>query len=209
MASIGRSERAGDELVDETHAVRDLLRTTWWTFALRGVLALFLGLLFLGSPLRAISTVVLIFGAWALVDGAITLIAAITKRKSWELGVLGFIGVIAGYLILTRPTGAMMVFFVLAAAWIMARGATEIAIGVGLPRGTAGRGVLIAMGLIGFAFGMFMIAAPAMGVTVLGWWIALYALFEGVAALTLGFQVRRLKREIAAITPFTPHAVPT
>lgn len=147
---------------------------------------------------------VVVFGAWIFVDGVITLITAISRHRSWQLAILGVVGVGLGYLIVTRPAGAAVVFVVLAAAWIMTHGVTEIALGASVRRGTPGRGVMIALGLASFVFGIFLVAAPAMGLTVLGWWIGAYALFVGALFIVLAVQVRRIKREVVELAPKHP-----
>ncbi len=193
------ARREADDLVRDAGELRGILGEMWWSLALRGVLAITIGFLFLARPLQGLSTLVILFGAWIFVDGVITLITAISRHRSWQLAILGVIGVGLGYLILTRPTGAAVVFVVLAAAWIMTHGVTEIALGASVKRGVAGRGTMIALGLASFVFGIFLIAAPAMGLTVVGWWIGAYALFAGALFILLAVQVRRIKRDVTAL----------
>lgn len=198
------ARKEADDLVREAGELRGLLGEMWWALALRGVLALTIGFLFLARPLQGLSTLVVVFGAWIFVDGVITLITAISRHRSWQLAILGVVGVGLGYLIVTRPAGAAVVFVVLAAAWIMTHGVTEIALGASVRRGTPGRGVMIALGLASFVFGIFLVAAPAMGLTVLGWWIGAYALFVGALFIVLAVQVRRIKREVVELAPKHP-----
>ncbi|HET9757322.1 MAG TPA: DUF308 domain-containing protein, partial [Candidatus Limnocylindrales bacterium] len=60
----------------------------WWTFILRGVLAILFGVIAFISPPVTIAALVLLFGAWALVDGVFDIVAAIQHRtmdQSWCL----------------------------------------------------------------------------------------------------------------------------
>lgn len=56
-----------------------LLARNWWLFLLRGVAALIFGVLSLVWPGISLATLILLFGAYALVDGAFALAAAIVE----------------------------------------------------------------------------------------------------------------------------------
>jgi uncharacterized membrane protein HdeD (DUF308 family) len=195
------ARREADDLVRDAGEVRSLLREMWWALGLRGVLALTVGVLFLIRPVQALATLVVVFGAWVFVDGVITMVSAIARHKSWQMGVLGVVGIGLGAWIVTRPASASVVFLILAAAWIMTHGVTEIALSANLRKGTPGRFALIVMGVVSFAFGIFLIVAPTVGLTVLGWWIGIYALFNGALFVGLAFHVRRVKHRLADLAP--------
>ena len=57
----------------------------WWTFILRGVLAILFGVLAFFAPTFGIAILVGLFAAWAFIDGAGNLIAGIRTRTLKQL----------------------------------------------------------------------------------------------------------------------------
>ena len=56
----------------------ETLSRHWWAVALRGVAAILFGVLALVWPGITVFALVIVFGAYALVDGAFTLLAALS-----------------------------------------------------------------------------------------------------------------------------------
>jgi uncharacterized membrane protein HdeD (DUF308 family) len=58
----------------------------WWLFALRGVVAVIFGIVALIRPEQMLQALVLMFGAYALVDGIFTVIAGRINFQydSWQ-----------------------------------------------------------------------------------------------------------------------------
>jgi uncharacterized membrane protein HdeD (DUF308 family) len=206
VTEVGLSERdarmEAEDLLRDAGVAHGYFSKRWWVLVLRGVLAIAVGLLFVARPVSALASLVVVLGAWILVDGVIAIAQAISQRRAWHVYLEGAIGILIGYLILTRPVGAAMALLVLTAAWSIGRGISEIAIGAGMRRGEPGRGTLVFVGIVSFLFGIVLIAAPLLGVVTLGWWLGAYALAYGAMLIVLGFQVRRVKEEVReAIEP--------
>jgi uncharacterized membrane protein HdeD (DUF308 family) len=146
--------------------------------------------LFLARPITGVVSVALVFGAWVFVDGVTAFVAALTGRRTWNLALAGLIGIAIGVLMLARPQISIAVFFVLAAAWMIARGVTEIALGVRTQHDTGSKVALIAMGVLSALFGLFMLLVPAAGVVALGFWLAIYALAYGFLFIVVSLQLR-------------------
>ena len=62
----------------------ETLSRNWWAVALRGVAAILFGVLALVWPGITVFALVIVFGAYALVDGAFTLVAAFGNRDGGE-----------------------------------------------------------------------------------------------------------------------------
>ncbi|NIQ57357.1 MAG: HdeD family acid-resistance protein, partial [Gemmatimonadetes bacterium] len=80
----------------------DLTRN-WWAVVLRGVLAIIFGLFALFLPGITLTALVLLFGAYALVDGVFAIVSAIrgqAGRSWWELAIEGIAGIAAGVIAL-------------------------------------------------------------------------------------------------------------
>ena len=82
------------------------LAGNWWALALRGLVAALFGLSALVWPGVPLAVLVLLFGAYALVDGAFGIVAAIrgsSERRELLLAE-GISGVLAGLWPLSGPT---------------------------------------------------------------------------------------------------------
>jgi uncharacterized membrane protein HdeD (DUF308 family) len=172
----------------------------WWTLLLRGALAIAAGILFLRRPVSALAALVLVFGAWTFVDGIIALGAGLSREKSWDLTLSGLIGIVIGAIAIMRPGVGLLVFYALVAIWIMGRGMTEIAWG-SHPHEQDGesRGGLIALGVLSFVFGLFLLIAPRVGVPALGVWIGFYAIVLGVALVASAFPLRHAQHRMSQL----------
>src|ERR671923_2512153 len=65
--------------VSRREAMKTMLARNWWVLALRGVLAIIFGVLAFLWPGLTLITLVLLFGAYALVDGVFAVIAGIAS----------------------------------------------------------------------------------------------------------------------------------
>ena len=202
---VGLEERAARD--SATTIVRDARDTaavkrlesprSWWSLALRGVLALAVGIVFLVRPHASVVAAVFVIGAWIFVDGIVGLVSAFTQEdRSWKAAPIGAVGAVIGYLILSRSGSATIVLYILIAAWALARGASEIALVARMNKHEPGRGTLAFLGIASFAFGVVLLVAPVVGVVALGLWIGLYAIIYGGIEVIRSFQVRRVSGEV-------------
>ncbi|MCC6315291.1 MAG: DUF308 domain-containing protein, partial [Thermomicrobiales bacterium] len=80
----------------------DTLARNWWTFVLRGVLAIIFGILAWFFTGAALLFLVFLFGAYALVNGVFAIIAGIAShgenQRWWAELLVGIAGVIVGIL---------------------------------------------------------------------------------------------------------------
>src|SRR5437763_9427871 len=90
--------------IDITGTVADTLRRNWWLLALRGLAAVVFGVLAFVWPGATLITLVWLFGAFALVNGFLSLAVADKAQKGYtRLGSLilgGLLGILAGLLAL-------------------------------------------------------------------------------------------------------------
>src|SRR5216684_817658 len=98
-----------------------VLATRWWTLALRGIAAIVFGILTFISPPSTLLALVILFGAYAIVDGVLSLILAI--RRPIE----GIAGIVSGVLTFIWPGLSALVLLYLIAAWAVITGVAEIA----------------------------------------------------------------------------------
>jgi uncharacterized membrane protein HdeD (DUF308 family) len=167
------------------------LARNWWALALRGLVAVLFGLLTFLLPGITLVTLVLLFGAYALVDGFFNLIAFFREPSHhWAFLVEGIIGVIAGILKFVWPAITAMVLLYLIAFWAIFTGVFEIVAGIRLRKAIANEWLLIVMGVLSLLFGVFILFAPGAGALATVLWIGAYALVFGIILLALAFRLR-------------------
>src|SRR5262245_2499837 len=104
----------------------DLLARSWWILVLRGVLAVAFGVLAYLAPGITLATLVLFFGAFALVNGTLAVIAAISGRRQnphwWVVLLEGGLGIAVGLLTLRAPGLTALALLLYIAAWAIVTG---------------------------------------------------------------------------------------
>jgi hypothetical protein len=103
----------------------------WWVLALRGVAGILLGIAAFAWPGLTLVVLVILFGAYLLVDGVLALVAG-GMARSWLIILEGAAGVIAGILALVWPGITAVVLLFLIAAWAIVTGVAELVAAVRL-----------------------------------------------------------------------------
>ncbi len=175
-------------------AMSALLAQNWWAVALRGAFAILFGLLTFVMPGVTIATLVILFAAYMLVDGAFGIVAAIRaaqKHERWGLLVLeGVANILAGAVALLWPAITVLVFVYLVAIWSIVSGAlmTVAAFRLNLDHG---RWMLVVAGVFSIIFGVLLFIGPIAGAVVLTLYLGAYALVFGVMLLAVAFRLRQ------------------
>ena len=170
----------------------DMLSRTWWLLALRGLVGLVFGVLFLAWPAASFAALVLVFGVWALVDGLFALAAAISGRRGGDAVLEGVLGVAIGALTFARPAVTAVAFYLVIAGWAVATGVLRIVAALRLRREIEGEIWLGLSGLASIGFGVLLVMLPSAGVLAIGWMIGVYALVIGALLIALSVRLRRL-----------------
>ena len=173
----------------------DTLARNWWAVALRGFAAVLFGLLTFLLPGITIATLVLLFGAYALVDGLFNIVAFFrVASHHWALLIEGVIGIIAGVLTFTWPAITAVALLYLIAFWAIFTGVFEIVAGIRLRKVIANEWLLLLMGTLSALFGLLILMAPGAGALAIVLWIGAYALMFGIVLLALAFRLRGHRR---------------
>src|SRR5213080_930613 len=174
----------------------ETLKRHWWVPVLRGVAAIVFGVIAFVYPGLTVAVLVLLFGAWVLVDGVFRIVGAIGHRASdpdwgWQL-VIGILGIIIGLLTFHAPGVTALALVIYIAAWALMIGVTEIALAIKMRREIKGEWLLILMGLASIVFAALLLWNPVAGAAALIWIIAWYAVIIGVLAIIFGLRLRSL-----------------
>jgi uncharacterized membrane protein HdeD (DUF308 family) len=189
----GRSASAS-----QLQAMNAALAQNWWAIAIRGVLAIVFGLIALVLPGATMLSLVLVFAAYALVDGIFAIVAAVRAARQHErwgmLGLEGIVNIITAAIAVLWPAITVVAFVLLVAAWAIVSGALLLAAAFRLSI-DHGRWWLVLGGIASVVYGVLLVVAPMIGALVLTWWLGAYALVFGVALLVLAFRLRARRNE--------------
>jgi uncharacterized membrane protein HdeD (DUF308 family) len=174
----------------------ETLKRHWWVPVIRGVAAIVFGMLAFVYPGLTVAILVLLFGAWVLVDGVFRVVGAIGGRATdpewgWHL-VIGILGIMIGFLTFHAPRITALALVIYIAAWALMIGATEIALAIKLRREIKGEWFLILMGLLSILFAFMLLWNPIPGALALVWLIGAYAIAFGILGIIFGIRLRGL-----------------
>ena len=182
----------------------------WWHFAVRGVLAIVFGVLALIWPDSTKLALVLLFGAFAFVDGIFAVTTGIAARghfeRWWALLLEGIAGIVIAVLTFVWPDVTALVLLYFIAAWAILTGIFEIMAAIELRNLIVGESVMMLYGLLSIVLGVLLFAFPEAGAVSLTWAIGLYAIFAGIMEIVFAFRLRGLGREIQPEQTSTAHA---
>ena len=161
-----------------------------WSFALRGLAAVLLGLGSLMAPQWTFLSVVLLFGVYAILDGVLAF--AVRPRAGSRLVHIarGVISFVAGSFALAWPGLSAFALVLVIASWAIAAGIVEVITAVQLRKEVRGEWLLAVEGTLSIVFGALLFVAPLVGVIVIGLWIGAYALVLGGMLIASAFHSR-------------------
>ena len=172
--------------------VIDELARHWWVIALRGLVAVLFGILAFAWPGMTLAALVLLFGAYALVDGVLGIVAALRgeSEQRWAMLIEGVVGVLAGLAAFAWPDLTALVLLYIIAFWAILTGALEIFAAIRLRQVIDNEWALILGGALSVLFGVILVVAPGAGALAVVWLIGAYALVFGVVLLALSWRLR-------------------
>jgi uncharacterized membrane protein HdeD (DUF308 family) len=171
-----------------------ILTRNWWAFALRGIVAIALGLLAFVVPGPTLVALIAVFAAYAIFDGVIAIVAGASSpgRPRWWIIFGGIAGIAIGVLTIISPGTTAIALVLLIGVWAIVTGVGEV-VSAYTMRAVIDREWLLALsGVISVGFGVLLLVAPGSGVLAVLWLIGYYAIFAGVMYLAMAFRLRRL-----------------
>jgi uncharacterized membrane protein HdeD (DUF308 family) len=176
---------------------------SWKRLAISGVAAVLFGLATLVWPNVTLWALVVLWGAFAFVDGITALSAAITDRLLLHRGWIAFwgvTGIAAGVVTFLWPSITALALLVVIATWALLIGTSQIAFAIAarkeIPRAwsVALRGVLLVL------LGLLLVIRPGDGALGITWAIGWLAFLFGAVQLWLASVVRHETRELTGQT---------
>lgn len=186
-----------------------MLANRWWLVALRGLFAVLFGVVAFIWPGITLAALVLLFGAYALVDGGLALFTAIGHRDAgqprWLLALEGLLGIATGIATFLWPGITALALLAVVAAWALLTGLVEIVAAIRLRKEIEGEWLLILSGVVSVVLGLALVIRPGAGLLALVWLAAAYAVVFGLLFIALGFRLRNWsKRGAGAVGAAIP-----
>jgi uncharacterized membrane protein HdeD (DUF308 family) len=174
----------------------------WWAFALRGLVAILFGVLAFAWPGVTLQVLVLLWGAFAFVDGVLALVAAIRTDNDHRWGLLleGIVGIGAGIVTFLYPGLTALVLLYIIAVWALLTGILELVAAVRLRKVIQNEWWLALSGILSVLFGIVLLAAPGAGALAVVWLIAAYAIVFGILNLALAVRLHGMGQRRHAVS---------
>src|SRR5215213_1816349 len=137
------------------------LADNWRALALRGIVALIFGLMVLFWPGLVLAVLALLFGIYAALDGAITLVPALRSQgrgaqKSLPLAE-GAVGIVAGLVAILWPGLSTSGLVYVIAGWALVTGVLEILTALLLRAEVENGWLLAGSGVLSVLFGTILV----------------------------------------------------
>jgi len=156
----------------------------WGSLAVRGIAAVLFGLAALIWPGLTLAVLIILYGAYALVDGVFAIVAGLragSGTRRWLLLAEGALGILAGLIAVFWPGVSAVVLLYIIAFW---------AILGGLLRIVGDEWTMALSGVLWVLLGIVLFALPGAGLLSLAWLIGIFALGAGITLIALALRVR-------------------
>lgn len=167
---------------------------SWWVLALRGLVAILFGLAALFWPGLILAVLIVLFGAYALVDGILAVIAAFRSSgrgmRRPLLLIEGVLGILFGILALLWPGLTALALLYIIAFWAIFSGIARIVMAVMLRREIENEWSIALSGMLSVVLGIVLVLLPGAGLVAYTWLVGLLALAVGIALIYYAFRVR-------------------
>ena len=171
------------------------LGRNWGWIVLRGVAAVLFGILAFALPGITLAALVIVWGAYALADGILSLIAAYRVRDQgkpfWSLVIVGLLGIAAGIVTFIWPGMTALLLLMFIAAWAVVMGIFQIIAAIRLRKEIQNEWLLGLSGVLSVLFGIIMFVQPGAGALAVIWVIGAYAIVFGVLLIWLGLRLKK------------------
>jgi len=170
-----------------------MLSRNWWMVVVRGAAAILFGILVIALPNLALTALIALFAAYALVDGFFAVITAIQHRNqpNWGITLIeGLLSIAAGVIAFIWPGITALTLLYLLAAWAIFTGVMEIWAAIELRREISDEWLLGLSGVLSIGFGILLILFPGAGALAVLTIIGVYSIIFGILLVALGFRLK-------------------
>jgi uncharacterized membrane protein HdeD (DUF308 family) len=182
--------------------LKQLFSKFWWSFVVRGFIAVLFGLFVISWPGLSLDGLVLAFGFFAFLQGILSIIPGLSELggRIYFLLIEGVVGILAGVLTFLGPgigrmfwpeiaTKTLLVFITL---WAFLAGLSEVIGSFRLPGEIKEKWAITPTGLVCLLLGLILIFHSGAGATGNASIIGLFGIVFGVLWLFVGFKTRKV-----------------
>lgn len=191
---------------DNVIEVSRFVKSVWWLVLLRGIFAIILGTLAFIWPVATAVAFVWVFAFYAVIDGIVNIVQAVSTRKTdprwvWLL-TIGIVGVIAGVVVMIFPAAAgalaLLVLLWIVAVWAIMSGIFGIPAAASIASGGAkvlGIVFSVLSILFGILLAILLFTTPQSALIGLIYVLGAYAVLAGLVLVIIAFQARGAANE--------------
>jgi uncharacterized membrane protein HdeD (DUF308 family) len=177
----------------------NMLSKTGTIWIVRGIASVIFGVLTLLRPGASIAALVLLYGVYALVDGAFLLGFAFRHEgPKAHYVVSGILSVVAGAFTFLYPGLTAISLYLLIGGWAISSGLAELALAFGLRNEEIRVGGLVFAGFLSIACGVALFALPLAGVVAILSVVTAYAIVNGFLLVAAGVRLHEIVRPLHA-----------
>ena len=174
----------------------DLLTRRWWWMLVRGIAAILFGIACFVWPGFTVWALVMLFAAYAIVDGAAMIVFG-RKLGSWFWYALaGLVSMAAGVIAIAWPGISAMALLWVIAAWAILSGIFQIMAGWDIRKEVEGEWVLFVGGVLAILFGLLLFLRPGAGALSVVWLIGTFMILFGILQIILSFKLKGLQGRV-------------
>lgn len=170
------------------------LAQNWWLLLLRGIAGIVFGVLAFVWPGITLLTMIIFYGAYALMDGVFAIGAAFRggdAQSRWWLILIGLLGIAAGLLTFLWPGLTALALATFIGVWSLIHGVFEIVGAIKIRKEIDNEWWLILSGAISVLFGLVLLIRPGEGVLALIWVIGAYSIIFGALLVAFALRLRQ------------------
>jgi uncharacterized membrane protein HdeD (DUF308 family) len=196
MKTVGNSSEEDIDMSNEGRYRQRLntLAANWRALALRGLVALVFGLVVLFWPGLVFAALALLFGLYAVVDGAITFVPALRSSdrgaRRWLPLTEGAVGVVAGLVALLWPGLTIDGLVYVIVVWAVVTGTLKTLTAILLRAEVENGWLLAGSGALSVLFGVLLAALAGADVPFLAPLVGAFAVVVGLALIVFAFRLR-------------------
>jgi uncharacterized membrane protein HdeD (DUF308 family) len=169
----------------------EAMTRNWGAIALRGFIAVLLGVIAIVWPGPTVAVLVILLGAFALVEGVTNIVAGIRMREGWTIAE-GLISLAVGIVIVIWPAITALALLYVVAAWAILTGILRIVAAIELRRVIRNEWLLAGSGVASIIFGLIAAVFPGAGILAIVWLLGAWLIVLGVLLIALALTLRQL-----------------
>lgn len=196
-----RRERVQAVVTGVRTGVSDKRASIWWSFLLRGIFAIALGIFAIFWPGMSLGILVFAVGLYCVADGAAGLVGGLRHPELRENAAQALIILCIGAVLVFWPATTLRTLLVLLGTAALIVGISQILTARRLPTDEPERSAIMATGVAAAAVGLALALWPGSGVAVISWVIGTAVILIGALLIYLAPRFKRLETRIG--TPMT------